>query len=110
MENEKLNFDETPSLKAKRIEDCEWVFQFDNDEPQVFAWTDNELNENEDPKVVFTISNIENSHITFQNKESKKTFKIFAREISEEGKQMRNKQREYIKSLEDGSENKETQA
>ena len=28
------------TIAQKRIEDCEWCFQFDEDEPQVFAWTD----------------------------------------------------------------------
>ena len=85
------------SITQKRIEDCEWVFQFDNDDPQVFAWTDPELNKDEDPKVIFSISNIENSFISFKSSKTDKSFKIFAREISEEGKNMREKQRESFK-------------
>jgi hypothetical protein len=76
----------------------------------VFAWTDDELNRDEDPKVIFTITNIENSYITFQNSKSGKIFKIFARELSEEGIELRNKQREGLKNLQNGSENKETEA
>lgn len=97
-------------IEEKRIEDCEWVFQFDNDDPQVFAWTDPELNKDEDPKVIFTITNIENSYITFQNGKSGKIFKLFARELSDDGRAMREKQRNAFKSLQNGSENKETQS
>ncbi len=46
----------TIQLNQKKYEECEWCFQFDEDEPQVFAWTDDDLNKSEDPKVIFTIS------------------------------------------------------
>ena len=97
-------------LDQKKYENCEWCFQFDEDEPQIFAWTDPDLNKDEDPKVIFTITNVENSFITFQNSKTGKLFKIFAREISDEGKELRNKQREALKELQNGSENKETEA
>jgi len=63
----------------------------------------------------------ENSYITFTNGKSGKTFKIYAREISDAGKQMREAQREafknsqadlenFDKNMEDyASENKETE-
>ena len=98
------------TLSQKKYEDCEWCFQFDEDEPQIFAWTDPDLNRDEDPKVIFTITNIENSFITFQNSKTGKLFKIFARELSEEGRGMREQQRDALKQLQNGSENKETQA
>lgn len=110
MENELKQTESIELKQPTKIEDCEWVFQFDDDEPQVFAWTDDELHKDEDPKVVFTISNIENSYITFQNSTSGKKFKIFARAISNEGIEMRNKQRELTKQLQNGSEDKETQS
>jgi hypothetical protein len=97
-------------LTQKKYEECEWCFQFDEDEPQIFAWTDDEMNKNEDPKVIFTITNVENSYITFQNGKTGKLFKIFARELTNEGREMREKQREAIKNLQNGSENKETQS
>ena len=104
--------------QAKKFEDCEWCFQFDEDEPQIFAWTDPHLNQNEDPKIIFTITNLENSFISFTNP-NKKAFKIFSRELSEQGEALRNKQREALKNFnadvknldqkmeEYGSENKE---
>ena len=101
--------EQTPqiSLTQKKFEECEWCFQFDEDEPQVFAWTDDQMDKNEEPKVIFTITNIENSYITFTNGKSGKSFKIFVRELTNEGRDMREKQREAFKNLENGSENKE---
>jgi hypothetical protein len=93
------------NLTQEKYEDCEWCFKFDEDEPQVFAWTDELLNQSEEPKVIFTVTNGKNSFISF-SKENKR-FKIFARELSEIGKDLREKQRESFKNLEDGSENKE---
>jgi hypothetical protein len=98
------------TLSQKKYEECEWCFQFDEDEPQVFAWTDDELNKSEDPKVIFTITNVENSYITFQNATSGKLFKLFARELTDEGREMRNKQKDAFKTTENASENKETEA
>ena len=95
------------ALSQKKYEECEWCFQFDEDEPQIFAWTDNESDKNEDPKVIFTITNVENSYITFQNGKTGKVFKLFARELTNEGIDLRNKQKESFKTIENGSENKE---
>ena len=94
------------TLSQKTYEECEWCFQFDEDEPQVFAWTDDDLNKSEDPKVIFTITNVENSYITFQNGKSGKLFKLFARELSEEGRGLRQKQKEAFKNINNDSENK----
>lgn len=98
------------TLSQKKYEECEWCFQFDEDEPQVFAWTDDELNKSEDPKVIFTITNVENSYITFQNGKTGKLFRLFARELSEEGKELRQKQKDAFKNINNDSENKEAEA
>jgi hypothetical protein len=98
------------ALSQKKYEECEWCFQFDEDEPQVFAWTDDDLNKSEDPKVIFTITNVENSYITFQNGTTGKLFRLFARELSEEGKALREKQKEAFKNINNDSENKEAKA
>jgi hypothetical protein len=74
--------------QPEKIEHCEWVFQFDEDEPQIFAWTGEDMTD-EDPTVTFTISNTKNAYISFTGKTSGKTFKLFARELSDEGKQLR---------------------
>jgi hypothetical protein len=81
------------TLTQRRYEECEWCFQFDEDEPQIFAWTDSNLPSDENPKVVFSITNVENSYITFQNSKTGKLFKLFARELTEEGKQLRKTKR-----------------
>ena len=119
MENEKLEPKGVTKIETpKKLEQCEWVFQFDNDEPQVFAWTGEEMLD-EDPTVTFTIDNTEGAYISFTHKQSGKVFKLFARELSEEGLKLREfqkKQSEAFKAdLENldkkmeeyGSENKE---
>lgn len=93
------------TISQKKYEECEWCFQFDEDEPQIFAWTDNEFKPDEDPKVVFTITNIENSFITFTNGKTGKKFKLFARELSEEGKSMRDRQKELLNNSKTIEEN-----
>jgi hypothetical protein len=98
------------TLSQKKYEECEWCFQFDEDEPQVFAWTDDDLNKSEEPKVIFTITNVENSYITFQNGKTGKLFKLFARELSEEGRELRQKQKDAFKNINNDSENKEAEA
>ena len=84
-------------LAQEKLEQCEWCFQFDEDEPQIFAWTGDNMNKDEEPKVIFTVSNTKNSYITFTHKNGK-SFKLFARELTEEGKQLRAKQIELTKS------------
>ena len=93
--------------QSEKLKDCEWCFQFDEDEPQVFAWTGEDDSTDEEPKVIFTITNTENSYITFTHKNGK-NFKLFARKLSDEGKQLRYNQTELIKQkFENESTNKE---
>ena len=94
-------------IRQEKLEHCEWCFQFDNDEPQIFAWTGDDDSKDEDPKVIFTITNTKDSYISFTHKDGK-SFKLFARELTDEGKQLRNKQLELTKqNLENESTNKE---
>ena len=55
---------------------CEWVIQFDNDEPQVFVTADETA---ERPEVVITIPNTNQSIMTFTDSTTGKTFKFYAR-------------------------------
>ena len=110
VQSEQLQPTDNIALSQKKYEECEWCFQFDEDEPQIFAWTDNESDKNEDPKVIFTITNLENSYITFQNGKTGKVFKLFARELTNDGIELRNKQKESFKTIENASENKEAEA
>jgi hypothetical protein len=94
----------------EKLEQCEWVFQFDEDVPQIFAWTSEDMTD-EDPTVTFTVSNTKDAYISFTNKETGKKFKLFARELSDDGKAMREfqtKQAELVKTnIENESKNKE---
>ena len=60
----------------EKYDECEWCFQFDEDEPQIFAWMDDELNKEEDPKVMFSITNVKDSYINFTHQNGK-VFKLF---------------------------------
>jgi hypothetical protein len=94
--------------EPKKMEQCEWCFQFDDDEPKVFAWTNEDM-EDEEPTVNFTIGNTEGAYVSF-TKDGKR-FKLFARELSDEGKQLREFQTQQNESLkkdiENASKNKE---
>ena len=50
----------------------EWVFQFDDEEPTVFA------TQQEEPNLTITLNNTNNASIEFTN--NNRRFKIFARE------------------------------
>jgi hypothetical protein len=88
---QKENLEPIGELKmtpSEKLEQCEWVFQFDGDEPQIFAWTGEDMT-NEEPTVTFTISNTKDAYISFTSKQNGKRFKLFARELSDEGKKLR---------------------
>ena len=67
-------------------DNCEWCFQFDDDEPYVFAAVEKPEEPSEPPKVTFTINNNSDSNITFTY--NGRTFKLFARELTEAGKKI----------------------
>jgi hypothetical protein len=96
--------------QSEKLEQCEWVFQFDDDEPQVFAWTSEDMT-NEEPTVTFTISNNKDAYISFTNKDTLKKFKLYARELTEAGIKLRDfqtQQSELVKTnIENESKNKE---
>ena len=69
------------------ILDAEWCFQFFNNEPIVFAWS----NEGEQPApLVLQLQPTEGEGLNFQ--QNGMTFRVFPREISEETKQQRAEQ------------------
>jgi hypothetical protein len=68
------------------FENCEWCFQFDNDEPYVFAAAEKPEDPTETPKVTFTVLNNTNSNIVFSH--NGREFKLFARELSEDGRKL----------------------
>jgi hypothetical protein len=75
--------------EAQPIQDAEWCFQFFNNEPIVFAWS----NEGEEPApLVLQLQPVESEGLNFQ--QNGMTFRVFPREISEETKLERKKQNE----------------
>jgi hypothetical protein len=73
--------------EAQPIQDAEWCFQFFNNEPIVFAWS----NEGEQPApLVLQLQPTEGEGLNFQ--QNGMTFRVFPREISEETKQQRAEQ------------------
>ena len=88
--------EEVNIAEAQPIADVEWCFQFFNNEPIVFAFS----NEGEEPApLVLQLQPNEGEGLNFQ--QNGMTFRVFPREISEETKIERKKQ--------NASQNKETQ-
>lgn len=56
---------------------CEWVVQFDNDEPVVFTESDEKSTNKE---VIITLSNNSTSFIKFTDPNTGKFFKLYARQ------------------------------
>jgi hypothetical protein len=70
--------------EAQPIADAEWCFQFFNNEPIVFAWS----NEGEEPApLVLQLQPVESEGLNFQ--QNGMIFRIFPRPISEETKKER---------------------
>jgi len=70
--------------QSKIIEDAEWCFQFFNNDPIVFAWS----NEGAEPSpLVLQIQPNESDRLTFR--QNGMEFSIFPRPISEESKVQR---------------------
>jgi hypothetical protein len=70
--------------EAQPIKDAEWCFQFFNNEPIVFAWS----NEGEEPApLVLQLQPKDGEGLNFQ--QNGMSFRIFPREISEETKKER---------------------
>jgi len=93
------------TITQKEYKDCEWCYQFDEDDAQVFAWTNENDSSDEPPSVTFTLTNNNNSYITFRHKD--KLFKLFARELTQIGIDLRNRANQEQENLENESENKE---
>ena len=61
---------------SEKIEDCEWCFQFDDDEPTVFARGNRD---NDGAYVQFKLTATKDSNITFHDTTLNKHFKLFVR-------------------------------
>ena len=73
--------------QKEKIKDAEWCFQFFNNEPIVFAYS----NEGEEAApLILQLQPVEGEGLNFQ--QNGMTFRVFPREISEETKQQRAEQ------------------
>ena len=61
-----------------KIKECEWCFQFDTDEPYVFAKSKPNYDGN-DAKISFSLSNSKHSNLVFRDNNGRE-FKLFCRE------------------------------
>ena len=55
---------------------CEWVVQFDDDEPQIFATA---TDEKVTPELIIKLTNTSESHIVFTDTRNNKRFSMYAR-------------------------------
>lgn len=75
----------TPQLSSFTIagtrfyDTCEWCFQFDDDQPIVFA-TASKKDFASEPKISFTLTNRTDSTMTFFDDKTGKKLKIYSRE------------------------------
>jgi hypothetical protein len=69
----------------EEYKEAEWVFQFDEDEPIVFAWTDGKSEEPAEVKI--TLKPNSNSSVFFASHDLKKKLRIFCREMSDNTRQ-----------------------
>ena len=98
--------DKLLTITQIEYKECEWCYQFDEDDAQVFAWTnENDISE-EPPSVTFTLTNNNNSYITFKHKD--KLFKLFARELTQAGIDLRNNAMQDQENLQNDLENEST--
>jgi hypothetical protein len=70
----------------ENFKDAEWVFQFDDEAPVVFAWSDDS---GEPGEITITLKPNEKSRITFTNINGTKVMSMFSRPITEETKKAR---------------------
>lgn len=104
MENQNLEPQE--NLEIPKIPDveyfdmAEWLFQFDEDEPVVIAWSNSE---EEGGQLTFTLKPNSGSNVYFQSADGAKKMKIFSRRMSperrQELKEIQEKEREIKERL-----------
>lgn len=75
--------------EIKDFKDAEWVFQFDEEKPVVFAWS----NSSEEPgDVAITLKPNVKSRITFTNIDGTKVMSLYSRPITDETVKIRESQ------------------
>lgn len=80
-----MNDEQTPVLELKSLTPifpCEWCFKFGDNEPQVFAATNEKIDEQE-PAIRLMLANTEETTVTFQDGDN--AFTLFCRPLTEAG-------------------------
>ncbi len=68
-------------IGVENFDQAEWCFQFDDEDPVVIAWSNDE---NEPGELTFMLKANSESRIVFQSTDGNKTLRIFARSMSDE--------------------------
>ena len=91
MEDNNIKLEGTPTAIAeiKNFEDAEWVFQFDDEAPVVFAWSDSS---GEPGDITITLKPNEKSRITFTSINGTKVMSLYSRPITDETRKIRESQ------------------
>jgi hypothetical protein len=75
------------TITGRKFDQAEWCFQFDDEEPNAFAWSQSA----EDPgDLNFNIGPTEGANITFRSPGGK-TFTLFVREMTDAVREARDK-------------------
>jgi len=96
--------DEATEMKILGIEEfsqAEWVFQFDNDEPVVIAWSNDPSTPGE---LSFILKANSGSNLVFMSSDGKKTLRLFSREMSEATRERLNRQNTIPHGTDNSSE------
>ena len=93
-----LEIPEIPGIE--NFDMAEWIFQFDDGEPVVIAWSNSE----EDPgELSFILKPNSGSRVTFQSADGSKKMSLFSRRMSEERRtelrELELKEKETIRRL-----------
>ena len=79
--NTELKGESATIAGPENFKEAEWVFQFDDEKPVVFAWSDS----SEEPgDVTITLKPNEKSRITFTNINGTKVMSLYSRPITKE--------------------------
>ena len=79
--NTELKGESATITGPENFKEAEWVFQFDDEKPVVFAWSDS----SEEPgDVTITLKPNEKSRITFTNINGTKVMSLYSRPITKE--------------------------
>ena len=80
-ENVMSESEELKILGIEQFDRAEWVFQFDDEEPIVMAWS---TSKDEAGELSFILKANSGSNITFKSKDGTTSLQLFARRMSDE--------------------------